>query len=447
MTEDEWNALVFMESGASVMVQLSGRSWSKFLLVCSALLLSACASPLARRMRPVEALLREQVDAQKIPGAVVLLQRTDGSDAYVTAIGQMDREQGKALREDALFRIASMTKPITSVAVMMLVEEGKLGLEEPLSKYLPEWGNVQVLASPPSASGEAPSTVAAQTPITVRHLLTHTSGISYRFMGAMGGPLGPLYQKAGIVDGFEHTSWTLADQSRALASLPLGHQPGAAFTYGLNTDLLGYLIEQVSGVPLDRFFQERIFTPLGMKDTSFFPPADKASRLVALYRHASSGALERVPETGTNVVEGFFTYAPDFQTTGAKSYRSGGAGLVSTASDYARFLQMLANGGELGGARLLKRETVEQMTRNQIGALRADFYGTGFGLGFGVQEDPALVQAQGPVGNYFWSGIFKSHAWVDPEHKLAGIIMINLWDMASDTPNDIRARIYSAVKE
>ncbi|WNG43105.1 beta-lactamase family protein [Archangium minus] len=426
------------------MARFPGRSWSKFLVVWSVLLLSACASPLARQMRPVEALLREQVDAQKIPGAVVLLQRTDGSDSYVKAVGQMDREQGKALREDALFRIASMTKPITSVAVMMLVEEGKLGLEEPISKYLPEWQNVQVLASPPATPGESYSTVPAQTPITVRHLLTHTSGISYRFMGE---PLGPLYQKAGIVDGFEHTSWTLADQSRALASLPLKHQPGAAFTYGLNTDILGYLVEQVSGVPLDRFFQERIFTPLGMKDTSFFPPEDKASRMPALYRHTATGALERVPETGTNVVEGFFTYAPDFQTTGAKSYRSGGAGLVSTASDYARFLQMMANGGELGGVRLLKRETVEQMTRNQIGNLRTDFVGTGFGLGFGVQDDPALVEKQGPVGTYFWSGIFKSHAWVDPQHQLAGIIMINLWDMASDTPSDIRARIDSAVEK
>ncbi|WP_257454954.1 serine hydrolase domain-containing protein [Archangium lipolyticum] len=426
------------------MVRFPGRSWSRFLVALSALALSACVSPLGRQMKPVEALLREQVDSQKIPGAVVLLQRTDGSDSYVKAIGHLDREKGAALREDALFRIASMTKPITSVAVMMLVEEGKLGLDEPISKYLPEWQNVQVLAAPPSTPGGSYSTVPAQTPITVKQLLTHTSGISYRFMGP---PLGPLYQQAGITDGFEHTSLTLADQSRALAALPLEHQPGAAYSYGLNTDLLGYLVEQVSGVPLDRFFQERLFTPLGMKDTYLFPPEDKATRMPALYRRAASGALERVPETGTNVVEGFFTYAPDFQTTGNKGFRSGGAGLVSTASDYSRFLQMMANGGELGGVRLLKKETVEQMTRNQIGELRADFVGTGFGLGFAVQEDPALVEKQGPVGSYFWSGIFKSHAWVDPQNKLVGVIMVNMWDQTSDTPNDIFLRIYSALKE
>jgi len=426
----------------------------RFVLALSASLLAACATtplarkpvtekPLAEKLAPLEAFLQQQVDAQKIPGAVVLVRRTDREDVYFKAVGQMDREKGRALPEDAIFRIASMTKPITSTAVMMLVDEGRLNLEDPISKYLPEWQSPRVLGTPDPSSPGGYQTVPAKTPITVKQLLTHTSGLSYRFWGD---PLTPFYAQAGVTDGFEHTSKTLAAQSAALASVPLKHEPGTAFTYGLSTDVLGYLIEKVSGKPLDQFLQERLFQPLGMKDTHFFLPPEKVSRLPALYRPTAAGRLERVPETGASVKEGTASYAPDFHYAGSKSYLSGGAGLASTASDYARFLQMLANGGELGGTRLLKKETVELMARNQLGDLRSDIVKT-FGLGFTVQDDPARTPQRGAVGTFSWSGIFRTTFWVDPEQKNLGVVMVNMWDLASDTPDDIRARIHETLMQ
>jgi CubicO group peptidase (beta-lactamase class C family) len=393
----------------------------------------------------LEGYLQQQVAEQKIPGAVVLVRRTDREDVYLKAVGQLDLEQGRPLREDSIFRIASMTKPITSTAVMLLVEEGKLSLEDPISKYLPEWRSPRVLGAPDASSPGGYQTMPAKTPITVRHLLTHTSGLTYRFFGDQ---LAPFYARAGVTDGFEHTPKTLAEQSAALASVPLKHEPGAAFTYGLSTDMLGRLIEQVSGKPLDQFLQERLFQPLGMKDTHFVLPPEKVSRLPALYRHNTAGALERIPETGTNVQEGTAGYAPDFHYAGSRAYRSGGAGLVSTAADYARFLQMLANGGELGGVRLLKKETIALMTSNQTGGLSTNFGGPiAFGLGFAVQDDPAKTRALGSVGTFFWSGIFKTTFWVDPQQKNLGVVMTQMWDLKAEAPDDIRTRIHEALMQ
>lgn len=409
-------------------------------------LLVACREEkqLSEKLEPLESYLQQAVDEQKMPGAVVLIQRFDGKTEYSKTVGLMDREAGRPLTGDALFRIASMTKPITTVAAMMLVEDGVIGLDEPISTYLPEWANPQVLGPPDPSAPLGYQTTPAQRPITVRHLLTHTSGISYRFMGE---PLASLYAQAGITDGFQHSSLTLAEQSRLLASMPLQFEPGTAFHYGLSTDILGHLIEKASGRPLDQFLQERIFTPLGMQDTHFFLPQDKVSRLPALYRHAPAGGLERVPERETNELDGVSVYAPDFHYAGSMTYLSGGAGLVSTAADYARFLRMMANGGEYAGTRLLQKQTVEQMTRNQIGDLRADFYSTAFGFGFAVQDDPARELQLGSVGTYFWGGIFRTAAWVDPEEKFIGLVMIQMWDRSSNIQNDIRARIYELVKE
>ena len=428
----------------------------RLVLALSTSLLAACVTtpqgpkpvpekPLEEKLAPLEAFLQQQVDAQKIPGAVVLVRRTDSDDVYLKAVGQMDREKGRALTEDAIFRIASMTKPITSTAVMMLVEEGKLNLDDPISKYLPEWKNPQVLGAPDPSRPGGYQTVPAKTPITVKHLLTHTSGLSYSFWGD---PLAPFYAQAGVTDGFQHTSKTLAEQSAALASVPLKHEPGAAFTYGLSTDMLGYLVEKVSGKPLDQFLQERLFQPLGMKDTHFFLPPEKVSRLPALYRHTAAGMLERVPETGANVKEGAINYAPDFHYAGSKTYLSGGAGLASTASDYARFLQMLANGGELGGVRLLKKETIDLMTSNQTGGLSTNFgVPIAFGLGFGLQDDPARTREQGSVGTFSWSGIFRTTFWVDPAQKNLGVVMTQMWDMKAEEPDHIQARIHDALMQ
>ncbi len=423
------------------MTQLQGRSWSKLFLLLGVSLLTACGGPrLSQRLEPLGGFLQQQVDAQQTPGAVVLIRRTDRDDTYLKSVGKLDLAQGKPLPEDALFRIASMTKPITSVAAMMLVDQGAMGLDDPISKYLPEWQSPQVLGEPDPSSPGGYKTSPAKNPITVRHLLTHTSGLSYRFKQDA---LTPFYVQAGIVDGFEHTARTPAEQSRALAELPLMHEPGTAFTYGLSTDVLGHLIETVSGKPLDQFFEERIFKPLGMKDTAFFLSPEQASRLVTLYRMTAAGSLEPVPVTGENVVQGPIAYAPDFHYAGSKTYRSGGAGLVSTAADYARFLQMLAHGGEYEGVRLLKKETVDQMTRNQIGNLRAEFVGVGFGLGFGVQDDPTRTKELGAVGTYFWSGIFNTMMWVDPQNKLVCVVMTQSWNLGSSARRDIGAQIRS----
>ncbi|WP_224367995.1 serine hydrolase domain-containing protein [Hyalangium versicolor] len=419
--------------------------WSAILITLGMSLLTACGGPkLAQKLEPLEGYFQQQVDEKKTPGVVVLVRRTDRDDTYVKAVGKLDIDQDKPLPEDALFRIASMTKPITSVAVMMLVDDGKLGLDDPISKYLPEWQSPQVVGKPDPANPGASPTTPAKTPITVKHLLTHTSGISYPFKADA---VTPFYKQAGITNGLEHTRWTLAQESQALAALPLLHEPGSAFTYGLSTDLLGHLIETVSGQPLDQFFEERIFKPLGMKDTTFFLSPEQASRLVTLYRHTPAGSLERVPATETNTVEGHFSYAPDFQYAGSKTYRSGGAGLVSTAADYARFLQMIANGGEYGGVRLLKKETVDLMTSNQLGNLKVEFFPISFGLGFAVQDNPELTKQLGPLGSYFWSGIFNTSFWVSPQEKVLGVVMTQSWDPENPVTSDIQARISAALAQ
>ncbi|WP_224248809.1 serine hydrolase domain-containing protein [Hyalangium gracile] len=427
------------------MIPRQGRLGLRILVALGVGLLTACGGPrLAQKLEPLSGTLQQQVDEQYTPGVVVLVRQADRDDTYLKAVGKLDLEQGTPLPEDALFRIASMTKPVTSVAAMLLVEQGAMGLDDPISKYLPEWRNPVVLGEPDPSSPGGYKTKPAQTPITVRHLLTHTSGLSYRFKQDA---LTALYVQAGITDGFEHTSRTPAEQSRALAALPLLHEPGTAYAYGLSTDVLGHLIETVSGQPLDRFFEERIFKPLGMKDTGFFVPLEKLSRLVTLYRRTPAGTLEKVPVTGQNVTEGPISYAPDFHYAGSKTYRSGGAGLVSTAPDYARFLLMLANGGEYEGVRLLKKETVDLMTSNQIGNLRAEFVSVGFGLGFGVQGDPTRTKDLGPVGSYFWSGIFNTTFWVDPQAKLIGIVLTQAWALDSPATDAIRTRIQSTLQQ
>jgi len=401
--------------------------------------------PFAERMDAgVGAWMQKAVDDGTLPGGVVRVEKLDGSGTYVRAFGLADMEKGVAYKEDALVRIASMTKPITSVAVMILVDEGKIALDDPLGKYLPEWTSPTVLGAQNPAAPLGYDTAPATKPLTVRSLLTHTSGISYRIMGP---PLAPIYAQAGIVDGFQHTDLTLAEQSEKLAKLPLLHEPGADYSYGLNTDILGRLVEVVSGTTLDAFFTQRIFTPLGMTDTHFFPPADKSARMPLVYRRTASGGLEPVPADGaTNVSEGDISFAADFQTSGSKKYLSGGAGLVSTAADYSKFLHMMAAGGELDGKRILEAGTVEEMTKNHIGTeLRADFYNSSFGLGFAVNDDPARAADLGPVGTYFWSGIFKTRFWVDPQTQLIGICISQLWDLEDGTIDACPAEVYKAL--
>jgi CubicO group peptidase (beta-lactamase class C family) len=336
----------------------------------------------------------------------------------------MDREAGKPMRTDTIFRIASMTKPITSVAVMILFEEGRLLLTDPISKYIPEFKDAQVLV-PAAGEGSASAPYAlvpAKRPITIRHLLTHTSGLTYGFFGRP--HLAELYKNARISDGLTQTEESIGEMVKRLAKLPLTNQPGEGFEYGLSTDVLGRLVEIVSGMPLDKFFEERIFKPLGMKDTYFFLPQDKVSRLAAVYSPRKEGGLEKVGDKPVEI--GPVVFSASYPYSGPRTHFSGGAGLCSTASDYARLLQMLLNGGELDGVRLLSRKTVELMTSGQTGNLPF-ISGYAFGLGFAVHTDRSLSGKITSMGEYNWGGFFATRFWVDPKEKMIGLMMTQIY--------------------
>jgi CubicO group peptidase (beta-lactamase class C family) len=371
------------------------------------------------KLARIEAVLKGAVERKQIAGGLTLVAR-DGKVVYLATAGMRDAEAGRPLREDTIFRIASMTKPVTSVAALMLVDEGKLNLSDPIAKHLPEFKDAMVLV-PAGGKADVPyRLVKAERPITVQHLLTHTSGITYRFFDRP--HLGKLYAEAGVSDGLAETPGTVAENVRRLAKLPLLHQPGAAWEYGLNTDVLGRLVEVVSGRTLDEFFRERIFKPLRMNDTHFLLPKEKHPRLAALYTPGKDQTIRRVGDDP--VKAGGLAYSATFPTKGG-AYFSGGAGLVSTAGDYLRFLQMLLNGGELDGIRLLRAETVARMTRNQIGDFKVPFsgHGDGFGLGVGVLTERGRGSDPAGVGTYSWGGIFYTYFWADPERKLIGILM------------------------
>jgi CubicO group peptidase (beta-lactamase class C family) len=395
-------------------------------------------------LKRLDALLQDAVDQQQIAGGVALLARK-GKVGYLQAIGRQDVEAGKPMAPDTIFRIASMTKPVTSVAVMMLVDEGRLRTTDPISKYLPEFKSPRVLV--PAADGAGYALVPAERAITVHHLLTHTSGITYRFLGRP--HLGPLYRQAGISDGLSQTEGTIADNVKRLAALPLLHQPGTAFEYGLSIDVLGRLVEVVSGQGLDQLFHQRIFKPLRMTDTSFFLPAEKRSRLAALYAPGTDKKIVRVGEEP--VTAGELIYSASYPYRGPRTYFSGGAGLVSTASDYARFLQMLLGGGELDGVRLLKPETVKQMTQSQIGMLKPLIGGTPgnpFGYGFGIVTAEGKDKDVASVGTYSWGGIFYTHFWVDPRKELVGILLTQVYPYGHLTlRNDFKKLAYEALAE
>jgi Beta-lactamase class C and other penicillin binding proteins len=370
------------------------------------------------RIRPV---IQQSVDQGKIAGAVTLVLR-NGKVAHLEAIGQMD--EGKPMRTDALFRIASMSKAVTSVAVMMLYEEGRLLLDDPISKYIPEFKGAQVAV--PSSDKQSFNLVPAKSEITIRHLLTHTSGLTYRFISI--DPWAKLYKEAGINDGLAPPDTSVADNIKKLARMPLMHQPGERFSYSLSTDVLGYLVEVVSGMTLDEFFRKRIFAPLGMTDTGFYPSEAQLARLAAVYNQLPDGHIKRMDDEP--IERGYLVFSASYPYKGAKRYYSGGAGLVSTINDYGRFLQALLNGGELEGARILSRKTVELMTVNHVGELFGDL---GFGLGFFVVRDLGKGHELGSAGLYGWGGFFYTTFFVDPKEKLIGIFMSQLYPS-----NDVR---------
>lgn len=372
----------------------------------------------SKALEQIDALLAQAVERKQVSGAVALIAR-DGKLGYLQAKGLQDVEAGKPMATDSLFRIASMTKPVTSVAVMILVDDGKLKVSDPVSKYLPEFKNPKVLM--PGAQEDS-KVVAANREITVHDLLTHTSGLNYRFIAQK--PFDQIYHKAEICDGLIRPSFSMEENMRRLASAPLLHQPGSAYQYGLSTDVLGRLVEVVSGESLESFLRKRLLEPLGMSDTYFDLPADKWGRLAAVYEPGPDMRIRRVGED--TVQKGELAYCVTAPYKGQRGYCSGGAGLTSSASDYARFLQMLLNGGELNGVRILKAQTVKEMTSNQIGDLKCMSPTDRFGYGFGVVAGAAKDQSAS-VGSYYWGGFYYTSFWVDPQKKLVGVLMTQLF--------------------
>ena len=365
------------------------------------------------RLARLEGAMNDWVQRGWMPGCVAMVIR-DGRVGFLHAAGYDDLNARTPLRTDAIFRIASQTKAVTSVAIMMLMEDGRLLLDDPVSKYLPAYRNQQVLASFNPVDGTV-TTVPAKRDIRIRDLLTHTSGIGYSVIGSREAVT--LYRKANIPVGLGvHGDDLLAAMNR-LAAIPLMHQPGERWTYGLNTDLLGCLVEQISGQSLDAFFRERIFQPLGMSDTYFRVPDAKAGRLVQLYRETAEGKLEKHP---TRVL-GDQTIAPSYPLED-HTYFSGGAGLSSTISDYGAFLQMLLNGGTLNGRRILSNSSVRLMTQHQIGTLGFNSAGDDFGLGFGIVSERSERRTPSSRGTFSWGGAFATSYWVDPTERMIFIL-------------------------
>ncbi len=371
----------------------------------------------SERLNRLDGMIQSYIDKGAFPGVAAIVVR-NGKIVYYKAFGKADLESNKPLAKDAIYRIASMTKAITSLAVMMLHEEGKIMLDDPISKYIPEFAKPVVLDqfNPKDSSF---TTVPAKREISVRHLLTHMSGINYNVISS-DERLRAIYTKAGIVDAFTTENLKIGDNIRKLAKLPLNHQPGEKWTYGLSVDVLGYLVEIASGMTLDQFFQQRIFAPMGMKDTYFYLPDSKKDRLVPLY---SEDKDKKLVKGTTNSLSA----NPNYPIEGAKAFYSGGGGLSSTAYDYAIFLQMLLNGGVYNGKRLLSRKAVELFTNtNQSGTLFPDPRSY-FRLGFSVVSEAGRSKGLGSVGTFSWGGAFSTNYFADPKEKICAVIMKQMW--------------------
>jgi len=361
------------------------------------------------RLAQIDIMCKEAVDDSQIPGVVALVAR-HGKIVYYKAFGIADNESGRVLKRDDIFRIASQTKAVTSTAVMMLWEEGKFRLDDPISKYIPEFKDAQVLDT--LYKNGTYGTIPATKPITIRHLITHTSGIGY---GVIDGDerIKKIYNEAGITDLFTTENISIEESVEKLAKLPLHHNPGEKFTYSEGLDVLGYFIETVSEMPLDEFFRTRIFNPLGMDDTWFYLPESKQNRLVSIQKK-ENGNWINYPTT---------FYDPNYPIKGAKRFFSGGAGLSSTAKDYATFLQMYLNNGELNGVRILSRTTIQFMMGNQIEDLWGDS-GAYYGLAFGILDQKGQdMGGRGSSGTFEWGGYFNTQYFADPKEGIIGILM------------------------
>jgi CubicO group peptidase (beta-lactamase class C family) len=395
----------------------------------------AAAGFSAERLARIDKLLQEYADKKWIGGASAIIVH-NGSIVYYKGIGYDDIETKKAEKRDAIFRIASQTKAITSVAVMMLYEQGKFLLDDSVSTYIPEFKNQKVLDKFNEADTTY-TTVPAKRAVTIRDLLTHTSGIAYAQIGSK--ESNAIYYKNGIVGGIGVDKIVLGDKMKKLGAMPLFHQPGEKWTYGLNTDLLGYLVEVVSGTSLADFFAKNIFEPLGMKDTYFYLPKEKYNRLATLYAEDSTKHVKKMDEY-IDINGKMFRDYPAM----AGTYYSGGGGLSSTAYDYAVFMQMLLNGGEYNGHRILSRISIQLMTQNQIGDLNLG--DDKFGLGFGIVTEKGAGKTPVSVGTFDWGGMFSSSYWIDPKEKIVGQLFLNqLPNSHAEIHNKFKALVYQAL--
>jgi CubicO group peptidase (beta-lactamase class C family) len=394
------------------------------------------ATPLSQglsseKLKMLDAMLEESVSSGEIPGVVALIVR-NGKVVYHSAKGKADLESGKNMSKDAIFRIASQTKAITSTAVMMLWEEGKFRLDDPISKFIPEFKNPQVLQN--FRYGDTTFTsVPAKREISIRHLLTHSSGIGYGGID-IDERMRMIYHKAGIVEAFDTKGMNNEQNIRKLAEMPLHQNPGESFIYSMSIDVLGRLVEVVSGMSLDSFFRERIFNPLGMNDTWFYLPENKTSRLVEVHVPQNGTWIKSVPGQGWDT---------SYPVSGAKTLFSGGGGLSSTAMDYAKFLQMYLNGGEYNGIRILSRKTIETIMSYQMVDLDPT-EGKYHGLGFAVSTDKTLAKGGiGSPGTFEWGGAFNTQYFADPKEKIIGIIMKQTLGGSETTGWKFRQMVYS----
>ena len=374
----------------------------------------------SERLSRIDKMCKQAIKEGEVPGIVTLVAR-NGKIVQWKAFGMADNTEGKKLKRDDIFRIASQSKAITSTAVMMLWEEAKFRLDDPISKYIPEFKNPQVLESF-QYSDTTWTSRPAKSEITIRQLLTHTSGIGYGVIDS-DERIKMIYQKAGVTDLFTTQNITIGESVKKLAKLPLHHNPGENFVYSEGLDVLGYFIEIVSGIPFDEFLRTHIFDPLGMNDTKFYLPSEKTDRLVTV-QHKVEGKWEKYPVT---------FYDTDYPVKGAKSFFSGGAGLSSTAWDYAIFLQMYLNGGEYNGVRILSRKTVDVMFSSQIGDIWGENSDSKFGLAFGILTKKGQDKGgKGSMGTFEWGGYFNTQYFADPEENMIGIIMKQTQDAKQD---------------
>lgn len=386
------------------------------------------------RLQRISQWMQNLVDRRYLPGISVLVHRR-GGEAFFDAVGLMDVEAAKPVTEDTIFRIYSMTKPLTSVALMTLYEQGLFQLNDPVHRVIPEWRNQRVWVS---GEGDAMETVEPARPMTFRDLLCHTGGLTY---GGTNHPVDKAYRRAGIV---RTQGETLRSFVEKLAAVPLRYSPGERWMYSYSTDVCGYLVEVLSGKPFDQYLRETIFEPLGMRDTSFYVPAEKVNRFAANYQREPDKSLRLIDDPR----ESAYLEPPTFP--------SGGGGLASTTADYLRFCEMLRRGGELDGHRIISSRTLRLMTRNHlpggadltqlaIGAFSETAYeGVGFGLGFATTLDEVQAGTVG-AGDYYWGGAASTIFWVDPVEDLVVIFMTQL--MPSNTFNfrgQLKTIIYGA---